>query len=196
MLPFQLSPRQVCEKVTHRQGQHWSKTYPSVEERPLPPSIFPPLLLAAFPLPYRLTPCVPLTEGGITRDQTDADDNDGLTSGGGRRDSRTQERWMGTTERVSAGRPRWGKGERSRGKRVNGGEQALSRHFIGGRRSPVGRKSAGRRSAPRAIVCLNASMVDRLTAGLRGRWRPLSTGNSSLPAWACLSAHLLYVSSG
>ena len=86
-----------------------------------------------------------------------------------------------------------GESERGRG---NASEQALSRHFIGGR-PPVGRKSsAARRSAPRAIVCLNASMVDRLTAGLRGRWRPLSTGNSSLPASACLSVHLVHVSSG
>ena len=103
----------------------------------------------------------------------------------------------GESERRGAGRPRWGKGERSRGKSENGGEQALSRHFIGGRPSVASRRPvAGRRSAPRAIVCLNASMVDRLTAGLRGRWRPLSTGNSSLPAWACLSAHLLHISSG
>ena len=96
--------------------------------------------------------CPRVTEGGITR-QTQTTTDDGLTSGG-RRESRTQERWMGTTERVSAAEPggeapmgeretEAGESERGRG---NASEQALSRHFIGGR-SPVGRKPSAARSS-------------------------------------------------
>ena len=139
--------------------------------------------------------------------QTDSDaDDDGLTSGS-RRESRTQERWMGT-ERVSGVEPGGPDGEREEGrpkrgkerertearKRERASKRSPATSLAVARRSQV-RKSAGRRSGPRAIVCLNASMVDRLTASPRGRWRPLSTETSTLPACTCLSVHLLYASS-